>query len=50
MSKFTRKSAAAPVAAIFSALTRRVQSTDDGQMVEIEDFEGDILTLGLLAD
>jgi hypothetical protein len=50
MSKFTRKSAAAPVAAIFSALTRRVQAADDGQIVEMEDFEGDVLTHGFLPD
>lgn len=50
MSKFTRKSAAAPVAAIFSALTRRTLTTDDGLMVEIEDFEGDVLTHGTTAD
>lgn len=46
MSKFTRKNAAAPVAAIFGALARRTQITDDGIMVDIEDFEGDVLTHG----
>ena len=50
MSKFTRKSAAAPVAAIFTALTRRVLTTEDGMMVEMDDYEGDVLTHGILED
>ncbi len=49
MSKFTRKSAAAPVAAIFTALTGRSLRLEDGAMVDADDMGDDILPHGDLS-
>jgi hypothetical protein len=49
MSKFTRKSAAAPVAAIFTALTGRTLRLEDGAMVDADDMGDDMLPHGDLS-
>lgn len=49
MSKFTRKSAAAPVAAIFTALTGRTLRVEDDAMVDADDMGDDILPHGDLS-